>query len=252
MKKSYLASSLTLVFSALALSSSTHAAVVGQSSNSEYITAGESITGNAGIGVPLFGFVNNLQSGLGGLGIADLGVEDENAVHRVNLPYGGSLDLGVFNFAQVGNQDIWYGEWSESGIEGDTTRTVFYSGANADTTIPSSGGAIYQVSGLNNYNGESSSLVEGVLTANFELGTLDGAIFSQDQTRVIYVNDATINSDATITGDNMTGIFNNQSIEDGTISAQLYNGAFDIAGLIDFEGTEYDTAFGGSVYRWVD
>ncbi|WP_394183642.1 Slam-dependent surface lipoprotein [Marinomonas posidonica] len=253
MKKLQLVSAMSLALGTFAFSGMASAAVVGESSNTNYVKVGTATvnggphtSGGAGIGVNATGIDNlvNFQ------GLTVYGAEDAQGVYNLNFPYTGSPtshdNLGVFNFAQVGTSDVWVGEWSAYGTSGDSTRTVYYSGANADTSVPTSGTATYTVVGINNYDGTAASLLNGTLTADFGAATLTGAMTNSSFSKIVSIGTANINSDASVTGSNAAGIFNGTNVSEGTVSAQFYNGQADLAGLVDFAGTEYDTAFGGT------
>ncbi len=191
MKKSHLASSLA--FGVLALSSAANVAdIAGASSNSQYITTGESETapGYADLGIPLFGFaIDHLKGGLD-----------------------------------------------------DATHTTYLSGANSDTWAEFADNAV----GINNYDDSSINLLKGRLKADFATATLTESMSTSNFSKWISIGTATINSDVTGIG-TAEGLFDySTQLADGNVSAQLYNGMFDIAGLIDFEETQYDTAFSGS------
>ncbi|RBO79786.1 Slam-dependent surface lipoprotein [Marinomonas aquiplantarum] len=253
MKKLQLVSAMSLTLGTLVFSGMASAAVVGESSNTSYVKVGAATvnggphtSGGAGIGVNATGIDNlvNFQ------GLTVYGAEDAQGVYNLNFPYTGSPtshdNLGVFNFAQVGTSDVWVGEWSAYGTSGDSTRTVYYSGANADTSVPTSGTATYTVVGINNYDGTAASLLNGTLTADFGAATLTGSMTSTNGLTV-NVGIASINSDASVTGSNAVAIESASVVaSSGDVSAQFYNGQADLAGLVDFAGTEYDTAFGGT------
>lgn len=167
-------------------------------------------------------------------------------------------NLGVFTFMQVGTSDVWYGEWSENGatvVDGTTYngRQVYYSGMNADNTIPGSQfspvTASYFVEGVN-----SVSNPIGVLFGQFDAtfrgtyGTLTGQIGAFGH-HVIDIGTANISANAQISGTGVvaTTVSGGSTLASGgTIEGQFYNGHTGIAGLIDFNGTVYDTAFGGT------
>ncbi|MGO2514311.1 Slam-dependent surface lipoprotein [Marinomonas polaris] len=253
MKKLQLVSAMSLALGTLVFSGMASAAVVGESSNTNYVKVGTATvnggphtSGGAGIGVNATGIdkLVNFQ------GLTAYGAKDAQDVYTLNFPYTGSPtshdNLGVFNFAQVGTSDVWVGEWSAYGTSGDSTRTVYYAGAYADTSVPTSGTATYTVVGINNYDGTAASLLNGTLTADFAAATLTGSMANTNGLTVD-IGTATINSDASVTGSDATASISVIEVASaGDVSAQFYNGQADLAGLVDFAGTQYDTAFGGS------
>jgi len=257
MKKLHLVSAMTLALGTLALSGTVQATAPGASSNTSYVdidistvNGGPHSSGKAGIAVQYTGITNFVDfQGLSAYG------GTSNGVHVLNFPYDyepgeepetDHSGLGVFHFAQVGTSDVWFGEWSASGTNGDATRTVYYSGVSADSSVPTSGTATYTVVGINNYDGTAASLLNGTLTADFGAATLTGGMINSSFTKGVNIGTANINSDASVTGSNAYGAFNGTTVTGGTVSAQFYNGQADLAGLVDFAGTQYDTAFGGS------
>jgi len=255
MKKLQLVSAMSLTLGTLVFSGMASAAVVGESSNTSYVKVGAATvnggphtSGGAGIGVNGTG-INNLVDFQA---LTNYGTES-NGVNSLSFSYdfnpGTDTDhsgLGVFNFSQVGTNDVWFGEWSASGVSGDATRTVYYSGADADTSVPTTGSATYTVVGINNYDGTADSLLNGTLTADFAAATLTGDMTSTDG-YTVDIGTATIASNASVSGSNATATQSGSLVAyNGDVSAQFYNGQADLAGLVDFAGTEYDTAFGGS------
>lgn len=244
MKKQVIASSLLVAMAAFSLAGQAQAAVVGGSSNENQIIAGESqvnggphTAGLAGIAAASIN-INLAVDFVGLTGYSSFA----NDVY--SLGSGGHSSMGEFNFAQVGTDDVWFGEWSDG--TDSSTRTVYYSGADADTSVPSSGSATYTVVGINNYDGNADSLLNGTFTANFGAGILTGSIVNADGFGV-NIGLANINSDASISGTTATASQSGSTVAtDGAVSGQFYNGHSSLAGLVDFAGTQYDTAFGGS------
>lgn len=90
--------------------------------------------------------------------------------------------LGRLTFNQVNDtMDVWFGDWADvpsgaaSGTAG-TNYTVFFSGSNPTTNLPTSGSATYAVKGINNYVNRDTPLLTGTLTANFAASSLNGAM----------------------------------------------------------------------------
>lgn len=155
--------------------------------------------------------------------------------------------LGVWSFAQVGSQDVWFGEWdaesttSEIGSKVAGTHTVWYNGENGDvaTTLPTTAPVTYTVRSINSYAG--SALPTSTLTANFASGAASstGDIGFTDGTISIVGSDVRM----TATGVSVTSA----SGTDGNLEGQFYGtGAAGVAGIVTFPDRAKDTAFGGS------
>ncbi len=155
-------------------------------------------------------------------------------------------DFGGLVIAAVPGSAVYFGEWSpKSGGAiptassdlnmGSAQRTVWYTGENPTTSMPTLVNAQYDVIGINQHNPESPSVYQGVLTANYGTGSnsLTGSLTRSGSTTV----------DFTGTSISSTGAFSNQS----TISGQFYgSGAQALAGIYTgTTGAQDDVAFGG-------
>ncbi|MEE7546645.1 transferrin-binding protein-like solute binding protein [Xanthomonas sp. Kuri4-1] len=231
---------------------SAHAApFVGKSSNESYVKVGVSTVnggphraGLAGVAVNSTGLNNpvdfNGLSSYGGTG----------AVKVLNFPYSGAPNshdsLGVFAFAQVGSQDVWFGEWysRKDTTDGQGTHTVYFMGDRADTSVPTSGTASYAVVGLNNYS--AGNQLTGTFNANFGTGRLTGSI-QNAAGFAVNIGTATINGNASISGSNAIARQSGTVVAtDGAVSGQFYANQTALAGIADFAGVQHDTAFGGA------
>lgn len=161
--------------------------------------------------------------------------------------------LGRLTFAQVGTlagqtgaQDVWFGDWADvpsgaaSGTAG-TNYTVFYSGSNPTTNLPTSGVATYAVKGVNSYINRDTPLLSGQLTANFGTSKLDGTIARSDLSIAI---SAGIN--------NAQGYFKGDAVANGTVAGNT-GGYFygdqgaALAGIATFgDHNPLNTSFGGT------
>lgn len=231
---------------------SAHAApFVGKSSNESYVHVGESTinggphqAGLAGIAVNSTGLNNPVDfSGLASYGGAD-------AVKVLNFPYSGTPsshdNLGVFAFAQVGSEDVWFGEWysRKDTADGLATHTVYFIGDKADTSVPTSGTASYSVVGINNHS--TGNQLTGTFNANFATARLTGSI-QNAAGFAVNIGTATINGDASISGSNAIARQSGTAVAtDGAVSGQFYANQAALAGIVDFAGVQYDTAFGGA------
>jgi len=148
-------------------------------------------------------------------------------------------DIGYFDFIQVANESVYFGEWSKTGVSSDSTHTVYYAGeaGNVVNTLPTQT-ATYTVVGINN-----GGILNGSLTANFGGNNqLVGSFFNSDLTIDIA---ATINTaDASFSGgalaNGIEGTF-------GTTKGHFFgNEATALAGITEFASDRsLNTAFGG-------
>ncbi len=281
MNKLKLVSSIAVVASALAAPAhaETETQVVvfnldeiqGGSSNIEKVIVGESnvdrppshTVGKAGIGA---GYGMKSQSMVDFAGLADAAPADDNEVHSLNFPYDGAPtshdDFGVFHFAQVGANDVWFGEWAQTAADGDPNHTVYYVGDNADARITrTDSAATYTVNGINHYAAAGNNGLSGTFTANFNALTLTGSMRTTNLPVDILINIGTarINPDSASIA-NGGGVAPSAQISvygkiipefgdtNGIVTGQFYNGQVDLAGMVTFKDThDFDTAFGGSI-----
>lgn len=252
MKKLQLVSAMSLTLGALAVSGMANATASGQTLIGGGITVGGTTSttvdhpgtvGAPGIGVT--NFYGGAMVSFSGLTNMVSASNDVYTITPAMMPPSHST-LGYFDFSEISGQDVFFGEWSDDGVVGSTTHTVYYSGLNEDTSVPTSGSATYTVVGINNYDGTAASLLNGTLTADFGAATLSGFMASSNGF-VVSLGSTTINSDASVTGSNASALQSGSSVAtSGVVDAQFYNSQADLAGLVDFAGTQYDTAFGGS------
>jgi hypothetical protein len=264
MKKYYtkkLNASLVLAIMALGLSGITQAAVVGeQTVENSRLLLDTYYDGSAGAGVDgvYDGYLNSFGSHLSsyadeygfydsstgiysftGKQIADAGAPSPHEQY------------GVWVFKQVGSADIWFGEWSQATQDSSgeytntadtSTRTAFYVGDGADTSLTlSSNDVTYTVSGINNGN-----TYTGTFTANFGSsknlsGSLTGALGTFN------LDSVGIDDDATFSGTSATWTSGSTTLDDGgVVSGQFFNNQTALAGIADFGSTTYDISFGGT------
>lgn len=155
--------------------------------------------------------------------------------------------VGVWSFAQVGSQDVWFGEWSAESTSGDIgskspgTHTVWYVGENGDvaSTLPTGAPVSYTVRSINNYTG--AALPTSTLTANFatgaassigDIGFSGGAIKTAGRNVQLAASDVKVASSGGV-GGKLEGDF-------------FGTGAAGVAGIVKFADRNRDTAFGGS------
>ncbi|USI73659.1 Slam-dependent surface lipoprotein [Sphingomonas morindae] len=173
------------------------------------------------------------------------GVTDGNRVTTINNPTSGPNDhrnLGLFHFAQVANNDVWFGEWAGNATSGSTDHTVYYAGTSTGTTVPTSGTASYSVKGINNY-AAASGLLSGTFNANFTAKTLTGSIANAAYS--VNIGNATITNGGVISSGNASNSAGNTG---GSVNGRFFGaGAAALAGIVTFAGArQNDTAFGGT------
>jgi hypothetical protein len=244
---------------AMALAGSAHAQDVdGNTSDGDNITIGVSsafgtrhpTAGKAGLGAKATGIDNHVAfQDLKGNGATDL-----NGVTTINNPSTGPDDhrnLGLFHFAQAGNNDVWFGEWSSNASSASTDHTVYYAGTTTGTTVPTSGSATYAVRGISDY--ANKGLLTGTFTANFasgSSGTLTGSIANSASGYGVNIGTATIDgTKATFSGSGASATQSGTTVASGgTVDGRFYGAnAAALAGLVKFDNArQYDTAFGGT------
>lgn len=153
--------------------------------------------------------------------------------------------LGNFDFKQVSNQQVYFGEWSQNGTTNDPTRVVYYSGDNTGRVLPTTN-VTYAVQGISNYSG--ANLLSGDLTASFGAAapTLTGNLANGALKVQLAANI-----------DKSTAAFSGAAVaRNSTTNAQLSTGTTQgsffgagatasLAGIAKFADRNYDTAFGG-------
>lgn len=158
-------------------------------------------------------------------------------------------DFGGLVIGKVEGSAVYFGEWAPKGPNytdlastdlnmSSAARTVWYSGENPTTSMPTLVNAQYSVVGINQHNPENPNVYKGVLTANYTTGqkTLAGSL-TRSGSAALDFNGTTING----TG----GTFSNGS----TISGQFYNNANALAGIhkgSSITAVQDDVAFGGA------
>lgn len=157
-------------------------------------------------------------------------------------------DLGRMSFKQVGNQDVWFGDWedvprnSKNAAAQSSKYTVYYAGSNPTTAaqLPKSGQATYTVVGINKHRDPNTAVLKGEMKADFGAKTLNGTI---TRTGLSVAVNSKINADASFNG---TAKANNSV--NGISKGHFYgNQAAALAGVADFGAhNQYNTAFGGT------
>lgn len=185
------------------------------------------------------------------------GTTDTSSVTTISNPSTGPNDhrnLGLFHFAQAGNNDVWFGEWSSTATSGSTDHTVYYAGTTTGTTVPTSGSATYTVNGISDY--ANTGLLTGTFTANFtsgSSGTLTGSIANSASGYGVNIGTATISgatfATAAAAGNGVTATQSGTTVASGgAVDGRFYGAnAASLAGIVTFgSARQYDTAFGGT------
>ncbi|NIF23473.1 MULTISPECIES: Slam-dependent surface lipoprotein [Pantoea] len=154
-------------------------------------------------------------------------------------------NLGVWSFAKVGSQDVWFGEWdaesTTAGTKAAGKHTVFYAGENGTvaTTLPTTGPVTYAVKSINNYSG--AALPTSTLTANFNTKAASSTGDINFSNGTISTSGAAVNlaaSGVQVVSANGTG---------GALKGNFFGaGATGVAGIVTFSDRTKDTAFGGT------
>ncbi|MCK9506132.1 MAG: transferrin-binding protein-like solute binding protein [Porticoccaceae bacterium] len=243
---------------------------IGESSDANYVVVGD-IGGDAGIGVAGF---------LGGTLVAadhfalpatqnpSTGVYNFSGRELVEVygaPGSGPVshrELGIWSFKNIDSTaapDVWFGDWHEENLSTSVprgeivagTHTVFYVGADASASTPTTGSATYTVEGINNYH-TTGTLLTGTLTAKFGTGhgsdsnTLKGTLSRAP----VSGTTSSLALDAAINTGN--GTFSGSATANGTVSGnssgRFYGANVDaLAGIAVFSSNrDLDTAFGGT------
>ena len=153
--------------------------------------------------------------------------------------------LGNFDFKQVANQQVYYGEWSQTGANNDPTRVVYYSGDTTGRVLPTAN-VTYAVNGISNYSG--TNVLSGDLTASFGTAapTLVGSLSNNTLKVQLSANINTAN--ASFSGNAAArDAVTNASLSTGTTQGSFFGAGStaSLAGIAKFADRNYDTAFGG-------
>jgi len=153
---------------------------------------------------------------------------------------------GRFDFAQVGSEDVWYGEWSQTGSASAGDHTVYYGGTGATSAgnMPSSGTVNYSVKGISDY--ATNSILSGTFTADFDYSELTGYIQASNGYKVDIGTADIIGS--TIDGNGAVASNSGGTLASGgDVRGQFFgSSAQALAGIVTFSNNQYDTAFGGN------
>ncbi|PNU05541.1 Slam-dependent surface lipoprotein [Novosphingobium guangzhouense] len=234
------------------------ATITGGSSDSTKVDIGVStvsagsihVPGRVGIGVPNTGLTTRIDfQGLKAI----LGNNEVTSFVNTTNAETDHSQYGRFDFAQAGSNDVWFGEWSQTGSVSGGSHTVYYGGTNATTAIPTSGNASYTVKGISNYAG--NGLLSGTFNAAFigGAGTLNGSLTNSASSYTVNIGTAAINSSGAISGAGASASSATATLATGgTVSGQFFGANVEaLAGYVKFgngstAARQYDTAFGGT------
>ncbi|EOV8088507.1 Slam-dependent surface lipoprotein [Providencia rettgeri] len=148
-------------------------------------------------------------------------------------PHGG---MGKFQFSQVADAEVYFGDWSQTGEADDAMHTVYFSGENATTEVPTSGQATYTIAGINQFAGEAKQT--GWFNADFTDKSYTGSLEGTNSHSMA----GDIKEDGKFSG---TAIAN--GTHHGNSMGQLFgDNAEHVAGILSYaDNRELDTAFGG-------
>lgn len=154
-------------------------------------------------------------------------------------------NVGTYNFVQVGDADVWFGEWSSTGAGGNwADRQAFYVGDLEGTTVPTSGSASYSVKGINKFTG--NNVLSGTFTVDYSARKLSGSIENSDL--LIELGNDVRYSSGSAKFSGSASAFGAAGDFDGNVEGHFFgSNAAGLAGVTRFaHKPEYDTAFGGT------
>lgn len=166
-------------------------------------------------------------------------VENEHGVYELAASTSAHpVNTGKFNFTQVANEEVYFGDWSKTGIDGDATHTAFYSGKDVTESLPNSGQVEYTIAGINQF--DSAGKLSGAFNADFDTKTYTGALSGQSLNITM---DGNILEQGQFKGDAIA----NESIEGRSSGHFFGTDAEAVAGIVTFDSDHTkDVAFGGS------
>ncbi|WP_273803393.1 Slam-dependent surface lipoprotein [Providencia rettgeri] len=172
-------------------------------------------------------------------GLKGMATQKPDDVYQLESSGGRHVNMGKFQFSQVADAEIYYGDWSQTGVNGDSTHTAYFSGNNASTEVPTNGSAVYNIEGVNQFDGEGKltgtfnvdfgqKSYVGLLEGNELKQSMEGDIFEDGK----FAGTAKATSHDSISGESMGQFFGENAER--------------VAGITQYEGHhELDTAFGG-------
>ena len=174
-----------------------------------------------------------------------LGPVDANSVTRLTPSVLPSTDgtSGHFNFKQVSSQQVYFGEWSQTGLKNDPDRVVYYAGDNSGRVLPTTP-VTYAVQGISNYTG--TNMMSGELTANFG-AAVSGVTGSLANSQLRVEINALINGMWFDGGATAINPATNERLSSGWSKGSFFGAdeTSSVAGIAHFGSREFDVAFGG-------
>jgi len=260
MNRTYLKTLALAAVATFAVAGGAQAQVVGASSDTDNVNIGPSTvnggphrSGRPGIGVPNTGLITRVDF----QGLQSSSPPTADGVTTISRITGTTTDhsrYGRFDFAKVGSEDLYFGEWSQTGSATAGDHTVYYAGTSTGTTVPTSGSATYAVKGISDY--ANKGLLTGTFTANFASGTsgtLTGSIANSASGYGVDIGTASITTDATFAGIGASATQSGTTVASGgAVNGRFFGAnAAALAGIVKFgDGTtsvrQYDAAFGGT------
>ena len=172
-------------------------------------------------------------------GLKMMSTQKPDDVYQLESSGGRHVNMGKFQFSQVADAEIYYGDWSQTGVNGDSTHTAYFSGNNASTEVPTNGSAVYSIEGINQFDGEGK--LTGTFNANFENKTYEGLLEGNELKQSMegdIVENGKFEGTATATS--------HDSISGKSMGQFFGENAEHVAGITSFKDNhELDTAFGG-------
>lgn len=247
MKSSYLKFLALTGVAVIGLAGTAQAQIVGTSSDvtkvdigASTVNGGPHVSGRPGIGVPNTNLTTRVD--FQGLQASSPPVNGVTTITQVTGTTTDHSKFGRFDFARVGANDVYFGEWSQTGSATAGDHTVYYAGTATGTTVPTSGAASYSVKGIGDYAARGQ--LSGTFNANFTARTLTGSISNAAYS--VNIGTAAINSStAAFQGSNASNSAGNTG---GKVAGQFFGAnAAALAGIVTFAGArQNDTAFGGT------
>lgn len=255
MKSAYLKAIAAAFTLSTALAGTAQAQVVGASSDTakvkiaaSTVSGGPHVAGRVGINVPSLTSVQYVDF----QGLQAYAAADANGVTSVAQVTGTVTDhskYGRFDFAKVGTQDVYFGEWSQTGSATAGDHTVYYGGTGQTSAVPNSGAASYSVKGISDY--ANKGILTGTFNATFTgggTGILTGSLSNASGSYGVNIGTAGISGGA-FSGTTATATSGATTVAtNGAVSGSFFGTNADaLAGIVNFASArQYNTAFGGT------
>ncbi|EKU73366.1 MULTISPECIES: Slam-dependent surface lipoprotein [Sphingomonadales] len=222
------------------------------------VNGGPHVSGRVGIWVPNLG-TSTPQRFVDFQGLQGFVPPSAYTVTTVNNPTGTITDhsrYGRFDFARANHANLYFGEWSQTGVATAGDHTVYYAGADkTDVTTPiAAATATYSVVGINNYAANPAVLNTtgtggATFTATFNGsngGSLSGTLVGHQT--VVLTNVGISGADfGTAFGGSASITPNGSTLRSAAVSGEFFgSNAAALAGIATVSGERnLDTAFAG-------